>query len=128
MATFKVYRETTLGVTLQTCLDSLSYEVRSVLASKVMDKFDEVICAKFREFNQNTKIKLNGKCRSYNNCDDVWVFRLEQCGLKGDNIEMSTNEPLKIIAIDAGLQREGEPRRAHPKKKAKGGQKRNSRK
>lgn len=86
MATFTIYRKTTIGETLQDSLNELKYEIKEDLALKVMEKFDEVICAKFREFNHNSKLTLKGKCRSYNNCDNVWLFRMESCSIKGDSV------------------------------------------
>jgi hypothetical protein len=53
MATFTIYRKTTIGESLQEGLTELNYEIKEDLCQKVMEKFDEVICAKFRDFHHN---------------------------------------------------------------------------
>ena len=51
----------------------------------MMDAFDKVICQKFKEMQSNQKVRLNGKSKYYNNCDDVWRFQLTTCSIKGEN-------------------------------------------
>lgn len=88
----------------------------------IMKEFDRVVSEKFRELpatqSSALKVKLHGHCKSYNNCDDVWKFMLNQCEIKGDLVHV-TSDSCNIIAMEAAT-KENEVRKEAPKK-PKGG-------
>ena len=65
-----------------------------------MLQYDRVVCQKFKDLNQNLKVKLAGECSSYNNCDDVWKFILKSCEIKCDAFSTSSGY-CKVVAMDA---------------------------
>ena len=50
--------------------------------------------------NNPQKIKLNGKCTNYNNCDDVWKFMLEKSEIKGELFKEQLQK-CRIVALDS---------------------------
>lgn len=84
----------------------------------IMADFDRVVAEKFRELpatqSSAFKVKLHGNCKSYNNCDDVWKFMLNQCEIKGELVHV-TSEACNIIAMEAAT-KENEVRKEAPKK------------
>ena len=93
-------------------------EVEEELDKKILNEFDRVVFRKFKEFGQQqvggSKVRLQGECSSYNNCDDVWQFILKRCEIKCDYFHESSDN-LKIIAMDQ-QNREGQPRKEQVKK------------
>lgn len=69
-------------------------------------------------------IKLNGKCISYNNCDDVWLFYLDSLSMKGDDFYEEKVTNCRIVATSVE-NKEGAPRKELNKrgKKAAGSNK-----
>jgi hypothetical protein len=66
-----------------------------------MKSFDEEICNKFNTVQANNKVKLSGKCISYNNCDDVWHFYLDSLSIKGEDVISVTATDCSIVATDS---------------------------
>lgn len=99
MSQLTIYRETTIGAALKESLKELENQIGDELVSKVLESFDAIICEKFKDINSNNKCKLQGKCISYNNCDDVWLFLLDNCSIKGDDIDESASN-CRIVATD----------------------------
>ena len=99
MSQLTIYRETTIGSALKESLKELENQIGEELISKVLESFDTIICEKFKDINTNNKVKMQGKCISYNNCDDVWLFQLNDCSIKGDEIDESATN-CRIVATD----------------------------
>ena len=78
------------------------------LEKKIMFEFDLAVKKKFDELPQtgaSIKTKLQGECKDYNNCDDVWKFALKECEIKGESMhERSSN--LLIVTMPAKMDRE----------------------
>jgi len=122
MTNLVVYRNSTIGMTLRDALEELKQQIPEELESKIWESFDNAVCERFKEFNQNTRCKLHGKCSRYNNCDDVWKFILDECEIKGDNFDESSNN-CRVVAIDS-QNRDGAERREPVRKNRRGGLKR----
>ncbi|GMT19982.1 hypothetical protein PFISCL1PPCAC_11279, partial [Pristionchus fissidentatus] len=100
MATYQLYRNTTVGQALQQTLnDFLAEEVLSnALAERVMATFDKVIN---KTLNTKAKNKMNFKAeklRAYRFCDNVWTFVIERVEFR-ESIT-APKERLKIVACD----------------------------
>ncbi len=71
-----------------------------------MNEFDEVLKRKFEELPATTahmKTKLFGECTDYNNFEDVWKFKLDECEIKGEGMhELSSN--MLIVAMDKNIE------------------------
>ena len=119
MTNLTVYRNSTLGLALSGSLEDLKQQVPDELEKKIWDSFDNVMCDKFKDFNQNTKCRLHGVCSRYNHCDDVWKFIMDSCQIKGDNFDESSNF-CSIVAVDS-QNRDGVVRREPVKGARKNG-------
>ena len=52
-----------------------------------MAEFDRVVAQKFyADLKQDGKLRIVGKCSTYNYVDDVWKFDMSECEIKGDGI------------------------------------------
>ncbi|XP_044744494.1 transcription initiation factor IIA subunit 2 [Coccinella septempunctata] len=98
---YQLYRNTTLGHTLQESLDELIQygQITPQLASKVVLQFDKSI-------NQTlaTKVKSRltfkaGKLNTYRFCDNVWTFMLNDVEFR-EVQEVTKIEKVKIVACD----------------------------
>ena len=59
------------------------------LEKKIMQEFDKVVKQKFEQLplaGPSVKTKLQGTCKDYNNCDDIWKFSLNECEIKGESM------------------------------------------
>ena len=99
---YTLYRDTTLGNTLQEALDEL-LQIQMLspsLALKILIQFDRSI---YSALNTRVKNKLTfraGKLNTYNFCDDVWTFKLDDVEFK-EATELGTIDHIKIVACDA---------------------------
>lgn len=116
-----IYRETTIGSALRESLDELKDQMTEDLVKKILESFDQVICKKFEDVQTSNKIKLNGKCVSYNNVDDVWLFYLSSLSIKGDDIYEDQVPHCRIVATNTE-NKEGATRREPTKRAKKGNQ------
>jgi hypothetical protein len=63
-------------------------------------------------------VRLSGKSKYYNNCDDVWVFQLTTCSIKGETFHEQSNN-CRIMALDAANNPFEQNQRLIPIKKSK---------
>jgi len=99
---YQLYRNTTLGHTLQEALDELMQLqlLSPTLALKVLLQFDKSINT---ALNTRVKTKLNFKAEKLNTyrfCDNVWTFMLNDVDFK-ELSEFGTVDRVKIVACDA---------------------------
>merc|ERR1712088_337885 len=99
---YQLYRNTTLGHTLQEALDELMQLqlLSPTLALKVLLQFDKSINT---ALNTRVKTKLNFKAEKLNTyrfCDNVWTFMLDDVDFKELN-ELGKIDRVKIVACDA---------------------------
>jgi len=98
---YQLYRNTTLGQTLQESLDDLiqMQQISPQLALRVLLQFD-------RSINQALANKVRSrisfkasKLNTYRFCDNVWTFMMSDVEFK-DVQEFASVEKLKIVACD----------------------------
>lgn len=98
---YQLYRNTTLGNTLQESLDDLieDGQITPQLAIRVLLQFDK---AMNNALATRVKSRLNfraGKLDTYRFCDNVWTFMLKDLELK-EIPELGRVEKVKIVACD----------------------------
>lgn len=98
---YQLYRNTTLGHTLQESLDELLQQgqITPQLALKVLLQFDRAINTALAN---RTKQRLNFKAshlNTYRFCDNVWTFVLNGVEFK-DVQDISKVDKVKIVACD----------------------------
>jgi len=99
---YQLYRNTTLGHTLQESLDELMQHqmLSPALALRVLIQFDKSINT---ALNTRVKTKLNfkaDKLNSYRFCDNVWTFILKEVEFR-ENSDLAKVDRVKIVACDA---------------------------
>lgn len=99
---YQLYRNTTLGHTLQEALDELMQMqlVSPNLALRVLVQFDKSIN---NALSTRVKNKLNfkaDKLNTYRFCDNVWTFMLNDVEFR-EVSELSKIDRVKIVACDA---------------------------
>jgi len=106
---YQLYRNTTLGHTLQESLDELlAYsQVTPSLAQKILVQFDRSIN---NALSSRVKSRLTfkaGKLHTYRFCDNVWTFLLNDVEFREVH-EVAKVDKVKIVACDgkgvAGIQ------------------------
>jgi transcription initiation factor TFIIA small subunit len=98
---YQLYRNTTLGHTLQESLDELIQynQISPALAEKVRLQFDHSINAALAN---RVKSRINfraGKLYTYRFCDNVWTFILKDVEFR-ELQEFAKVDTLKIVACD----------------------------
>lgn len=95
-----LYRNTTLGHTLQESLDELIQggQITPQLALKVLLQFDKAINTALANRVKN-RIQLKGKLNTYRFCDNVWTFVLNNVDFR-DVQELAKCDKVKIVACD----------------------------
>ncbi|XP_066962340.1 transcription initiation factor IIA subunit 2 [Macrobrachium rosenbergii] len=105
--TYQLYRNTTLGNTLQESLDELIQfqQISPSLALRVLLQFDRAInqalANKVRAritFKDTLSVSYN-KLNTYRFCDNVWTFLMSDVEFK-DVQEFAQVDKLKIVACD----------------------------
>ena len=99
---YQLYRNTTLGHTLQEALDELMQMqmLSPALALRVLIQFDKSINS---ALNTRVKNKLTFKAEKLNTyrfCDNVWTFMLNDVEFKEIN-DLGKIDRVKIVACDA---------------------------
>ena len=99
---YQLYRNTTLGHTLQEALDELMQMqmLSPALALRVLLQFDRSINS---ALNTRVKNKLNFKAEKLNTyrfCDNVWTFMLNDVEFR-EVTELGKVDRVKIVACDA---------------------------
>ncbi|KAL5020076.1 hypothetical protein ScPMuIL_002968 [Solemya velum] len=97
---YQLYRNTTLGHTLQESLDELIQcgQITPQLALKVLLQFDKAINTALASRLKN-KITFKGRLNTYRFCDNVWTFVLNNVEFR-DIQELAKVEKVKIVACD----------------------------
>lgn len=97
---YQLYRNTTLGNSLQESLDELiqSQQITPQLALQVLLQFDKAINNALSSKVKN-RVNFKGKLNTYRFCDNVWTFVLNNANFRevGDNIKV---DKVKIVACD----------------------------
>ena len=97
---YQLYRNTTLGHTLQESLDELIQlsQITPALALKVLLQFDKEINNALSTRAKN-RVSFKGKLNTYRFCDNVWTFVLNDVEFKEVH-ELATVDKVKIVACD----------------------------
>merc|ERR1711990_1427935 len=97
---YQVYRNTTLGTTLQDSLDELmqQQQISQSLKNKVLEEYDRAINNALATRVRN-RINFKGHLNTYRFCDNVWTFVLNQVTFRelGDAIKV---DKVKVVACD----------------------------
>ncbi|CAF3535556.1 unnamed protein product [Rotaria sp. Silwood1] len=82
MANYQLYRNTTLGVTLQDTLEEMISQgaLTDQAAGKVLSEFDRSI-----NLALDKRINKKGKLSTYRFCDNVWTLVLTNFNVKDSN-------------------------------------------
>lgn len=99
---YQLYRNTTLGHTLQEALDELMQMqmLSPSLAIQVLQQFDKSINS---ALSTRVKVKVNfkaDKLNTYRFCDNVWTFMLNDVEFR-DSADLEKVDRVKIVACDA---------------------------
>jgi len=99
---YQLYRNTTLGNTLQEALDELMQVqlLSPQLAMKVLAQFDKSVN---HALSTRVKSKITfraEKLNTYRFCDNVWTFMLNDVEFRESN-ELERVDRVKIVACDA---------------------------
>ncbi|CAG0915063.1 unnamed protein product [Notodromas monacha] len=99
---YQLYRNTTLGNTLQETLDELIVygQISPTLAMRVLTQYDKCINnALANRVRARVQFKA-GKLTTYRFCDNVWTLMLSDVEFKEVH-ELVRVEKVKIVACDA---------------------------
>ena len=102
-----VYRNTTLGVSLQDTLDEMiaAGQMSPELALKILLKFD-------KEMNHglncriNNQVQITGKVKTFRFCDNVWTFMLDDARVLDNNFRTRLSG-VKMVAVEAPVEVDG---------------------
>lgn len=97
---YQLYRNTTLGHTLQESLDELIQlgQITPQLALKVLLQFDKSINNALSQRVRN-RVSFKGRLNTYRFCDNVWTFVLNEVDFK-DSQDTTRADKVKIVACD----------------------------
>ncbi|XP_031568350.1 transcription initiation factor IIA subunit 2-like [Actinia tenebrosa] len=97
---YQLYRNTTLGNSLQESLDELiqSQQISPQLALQVLLQFDKAINHALSNKVKN-KINFKGHLNTYRFCDNVWTFVLENVDFREVG-EIVKADKVKVVACD----------------------------
>ncbi|KAK4437991.1 Transcription initiation factor IIA subunit [Sesamum alatum] len=103
MATFELYRRSTIGMCLTETLDQMvSGGILSPeLAIQVLIQFDKSMTEAL-ESEVKSKVSVKGHLHTYRFCDNVWTFILQNAQLKSEEGQ-ETVDSVKIVACDSKL-------------------------
>ena len=100
---YQVYRNTTLGHTLQESLDELipSGEITPELAQKALLQFDKEISNALSTRVKN-RVSFQGKLHAYRLCDDLWTFILNDVEFR-EGCELDIVDKVQFVACDGSV-------------------------
>ncbi|KAL6513108.1 hypothetical protein OROGR_020198 [Orobanche gracilis] len=103
MATFELYRRSTIGMCLTETLDQMvsSGVLTPELAIQVLIQFDKSMTEALESEVKN-KVSIKGHLHTYRFCDNVWTFILQRVQLKSEEGQEMV-ESVKIVACDSKL-------------------------
>jgi len=101
---YQVYRNTTLGTTLQDSLDELlaNQQISRSLKDKVLEEYDKAINNALATRVRN-RINFKGQLNTYRFCDNVWTFVIEEAEFR-EVIESIKVKKVKVVACDGKMQ------------------------
>uniref|UniRef100_A0A3Q2DCY9 Transcription initiation factor IIA subunit 2 n=1 Tax=Cyprinodon variegatus TaxID=28743 RepID=A0A3Q2DCY9_CYPVA len=94
---YQLYRNTTLGNSLQESLDEL-IQITPQLALQVLLQFDKAINAALASRVRN-RVNFRGSLNTYRFCDNVWTFVLNDVEFR-EVTELVKVDKVKIVACD----------------------------
>ncbi|XP_044769982.1 transcription initiation factor IIA subunit 2-like [Neomonachus schauinslandi] len=97
---YQLYRNTTLGNSLQDSLDGLiqSQQITPQLALQVLLQFDKAINSALEQRVRN-RVNFRGSLNTYRFCDNVWTFVLNDVEFR-EVKELIQVDKVKIVACD----------------------------
>ncbi|XP_028782640.1 transcription initiation factor IIA subunit 2 isoform X2 [Neltuma alba] len=103
MATFELYRRSTIGMCLTETLDEMvqSGTLSPEIAIQVLVQFDKSMTEAL-ETNVKSKVSMQGHLHTYRFCDNVWTFILQDAVLKNEDCQENVGR-VKIVACDSKL-------------------------
>ncbi|GLU16058.1 hypothetical protein SLE2022_325080 [Rubroshorea leprosula] len=103
MATFELYRRSTIGMCLTETLDEMVQNgtLSPELAIQVLVQFDKSMTEAL-ENEVKSKVTLKGHLHTYRFCDNVWTFILHNASFKYDETQEFVGQ-VKIVACDSKL-------------------------
>ncbi|CAF0805297.1 unnamed protein product [Brachionus calyciflorus] len=98
---YEVYRNTTLGNTLQECLDDMiqTNQITERLANRVLKEFDKSINTTLAT-RVKTRYNFKGTLSTYRFCDNVWTLLFKQIEFKETQQEKIVAYNVKFVACD----------------------------
>ncbi|XP_020110020.1 transcription initiation factor IIA subunit 2 [Ananas comosus] len=103
MATFELYRRSSIGMCLTETLDEMvsNGTLSPELAIQVLVQFDKSMTDAL-ENQVKTKVSIKGHLHTYRFCDNVWTFILQDAMFKSDEMQEQVGR-VKIVACDSKL-------------------------
>ncbi|CAI8585796.1 unnamed protein product [Vicia faba] len=103
MATFELYRRSTIGMCLTETLDEMVQNgtLSPELAIQVLVQFDKSMTEAL-ETKVKSKVSIKGHLHTYRFCDNVWTFILQDALLKNEDSQENVGR-VKIVACDSKL-------------------------
>uniref|UniRef100_A0A9L0J724 Transcription initiation factor IIA subunit 2 n=1 Tax=Equus asinus TaxID=9793 RepID=A0A9L0J724_EQUAS len=100
---YQLYRNTTLGNSLQESLDELiqSQQITPQLALQVLLQFDKAINSALAQRVRN-RVNFRGSLNTYRFCDNVWTFVLNDVEFR-EVTELIKVDKVKIVACDGKM-------------------------
>lgn len=98
---YQVYRETTLGQTLQDTLDEMiaTSRMNDRVAARVLHEFDKAISLALEQKVKNRLVIKCNKLLTYRFCDNVWTLLLQDVEFR-EFQELTKVDWVKIVACD----------------------------
>nr|TKS14895.1 Transcription initiation factor IIA subunit 2 [Populus alba] len=103
MATFELYRRSTIGMCLTETLDDMVQNgtLSPELAFQVLVQFDKSMTEAL-ETKVKSKVTIKGHLHTYRFCDNVWTFILQDAMFKNEDAQETVGR-VKIVACDSKL-------------------------
>ncbi|XVE55633.1 hypothetical protein DITRI_Ditri03aG0174300 [Diplodiscus trichospermus] len=95
MATFELYRRSTIGMCLTETLDEMvsSGTLSPELAIQVLVQFDKSMTEAL-ESQVKSKVTIKGHLHTYRFCDNVWTFILQGASFKNEDSTETVGQPM----------------------------------
>lgn len=103
MATFELYRRSTIGMCLTETLDEMvqSGTLAPEVAIQVLVQFDKSMTEAL-ESQVKSKVNIKGHLHTYRFCDNVWTFIVQDAVIKHEDTQENVAR-MKIVACDTKL-------------------------
>jgi hypothetical protein len=103
---FAHYRVSTVGIELEETLQELLKEnvIDFNLIDFIKKEFDKAMIIALKKCVKDKPV-IKGKLKHYQNCDNVWVFEINnpEIRVSSYSLPVQINGPLKIVACDTKL-------------------------